>query len=77
MSDRFINLPAFIYEDGLIWFHDLYINPFQIESVVEIDISYTSPEGESVETKGSSIVTKSGCEHDINMSPEDLILIIG
>jgi hypothetical protein len=77
MNDRFINLPAFFYDDGLIWFHDLYINPFQIESVTEIDITYTNPEGENVESKGSSIMTKSGNEHDINMSPEDLLLIIG
>lgn len=77
MTERFINLPAFIYEDGLIWFHDLYINPFQIESVTEVDISYTSPEGETIETKGSNIVTKSGAEHDINMPPNDLLMIIG
>lgn len=77
MMDRFIKLPAFFYDDGLIWFHDLYINPFQIESITEIDISYTSPEGESVETMGSNIVTKSGAEHDINMPPDELIAFIG
>ena len=76
MMERFIKLPGFFYDDGLIWFHDLYINPFQIESVTEIDITYTSPEGEHIEATGSNIVTKSGCEHDINLSPDDLMLLI-
>lgn len=75
--ERFIKLPAFIYEEGLIWFHDLYINPFQIESIIELDIEYISPEGESVQRTGSSIITKSGVEHDIDMSPDELVKTIG
>ena len=76
MNERFINLPAFFYEEGLIWFHDLYINPFQIESITETLVEYATPDGENVEHAGCTIVTKSGQEHDINMSPEDLLLLI-
>lgn len=76
MTERFITLPAFFYDDGLIWFHDLHINPFQIESITEANISYTGPDGNQIESVGSSILTKSGHEHDINMSPEELMSII-
>ena len=73
MNERFVKIPSYFYEDGLIWFSDLWINPFQIESLVETDIKYTSPEGDEVETNGTKIFTKSGMEHDINMTTEELI----
>jgi len=76
MNERFIKLPAFFYEDGLIWFHDLYINPFQIESFTENDITYTDPDGLQIVKNGSTIITKSGAEHDINLSPEELMPLL-
>ena len=71
MNERFIKLPVYFYEDSLIWFSDLWINPFQIESFVETDIRYTSPEGDEVETNGTKIFTKSGMEHEVNLTIEE------
>lgn len=74
MKERFILLPSFFQEDGMVWFHDLWINPFQIESISEIDISYTDPESQmSVTRNGMRIVTRSGQQHDIDMTIDDFM----
>jgi hypothetical protein len=73
---RFIKLPGFFFEDELLFFHDLWINPFQVESFISLDISYTNDDGMNVEVNGSKIVTKSGVEYDVSLSPEDLIKVL-
>lgn len=69
---RFIKLPGFFFEDELLFFHDVWINPFQVESFICLDMSYTNEEGMNVEVNGSKLFTKSGVEYDINLPPEDL-----
>jgi hypothetical protein len=73
MNERFVKIPCYFYDDGLIWFNDLWINPFQIESFLETDITYTDPSGEQVETNGTKIYTKSGMEHDVNLPIHEFI----
>lgn len=73
MKERYILLPEYFYEDELIWFNDLYIIPFQIESFIETDVSYNTPDGESVDTTGVKIWTKSGREHDILLTLEEFL----
>lgn len=76
MNERFLKMPVYFYEDNLIWFSDLWINPFQIEFFVETDITYTSPEGEHVETNGTKIYTKSGMEHEVNLTIEEFLKLL-
>ena len=71
MKGRYILLSEYFYEDNLIWFNDLWINPFQIESFTETDIEYNTPEGEHVNTTGVKINTRSGREHDLNMTLDE------
>jgi hypothetical protein len=75
MKERFTKLPAYFYEDGRIWFHDLYINLFQIEGFIEVDIEFTDETGENVVTNGTKIFTKSGMEYDIYMPLEEFVNI--
>lgn len=70
MKDRFIVLPAFFLEDGLIYFHDLRINPFNIEAYYETSISFTDDNGKSVDDDAVKIFTKSGFEYEINLPIE-------
>ena len=73
---RFIKLPGFFFEDELLFFHDLWINPFQVESFISLDISYTNDDGMNVEVNGSKIITRSGVEYDVNLPPEDLVTVL-
>lgn len=75
MKERFTKLPAYFYEDGRIWFHDLYINLFQVEGFIEVDIEFTDENGEHVGTNGTKIFTKSGMEYDIYMPLEEFITV--
>lgn len=75
MKERFTKLPAYFYEDGRIWFHDLYLNLFQIEGFIEVDIAFTNEDGEDVSTNGTKVFTKSGIEYDIYMPLEEFLEI--
>ena len=61
MKERFTKLPAYFYEDGRIWFHDLYLNLFQIEGFIEVDIAFTNEEGEEVYKEDDSRISKKNC----------------
>lgn len=69
---RFIKLEAFFIEEGRLYFFNLWVNPFQVESFMELTVNYTGEEGEDVEIVGTKIITKSGEEYDINMGPDSL-----
>jgi hypothetical protein len=67
---RFIKLPSFFYEDNLLYFNDLWINPFQIESYTETEVSYTDENGIAIERTGVNIITRSGQEWGILLDVE-------
>lgn len=69
---RFIKLPSLFFDDDLMYFSDIWINPFQVESFVSLDISYTNEHGEEVDVYGTKIITKSGQEHDINLPVKEI-----
>lgn len=69
---RFIKLPSLFFDEDLMYFSDIWINPFQVESFVSLDLSYTNELGEEVEVNGTKITTKSGDEHDINLPVKDV-----
>jgi hypothetical protein len=73
MKERFTKLPAYFYEDGRIWFHDLWMNLFQVEGFIETDIEYKSPEGDEVTTNGTKVFCKSGMEYDVYMPVEEFL----
>jgi hypothetical protein len=69
---RFVKLPMFYFEEDLMYFSEMWINPFQIESFVSLDLSYTNEFGVEVDVNGSRITTKSGLDYDINLTVRDL-----
>jgi hypothetical protein len=73
---RFIKIPSFFYEDNLLYFNDLWINPFQIESYIETDISYTDETGMPIEITGVKLFTKGGLEWGVMMTIEEFERII-
>lgn len=75
MKERFTKLPAYFYDDGKIWFHDLWLNLFQVEGFIEVDIEFTDETGEHVSTNGTKIFTKSGMEYDIYIPIEEFVEI--
>lgn len=64
---RFVKLPSFFFENELLYFNEVWINPFQVEAYVSLDMTYTDENGIEVELGGTKIFTKSGFEYDINM----------
>jgi hypothetical protein len=73
---RFIKIPSFFYEDNLLYFNDLWINPFQIESYIETDISYTDETGMHIDRTGVKLFTKGGLEWGVMMTIEEFERII-
>lgn len=73
---RFIKLPSFFYENNLLYFNDLWINPFQIESYIETDISYTDENGDHVDRNGVKIFTKGAMEWGVLLTIEEFQKII-
>jgi hypothetical protein len=73
---RFIKIPSFFYEDNLLYFNDLWINPFQVESYIETDISYTDDSGIPVERNGVKVFTKGGMEWGVLLTIEEFERII-
>lgn len=68
---RFVKLPSFFYENNLLYFNDLWINPFQIESYIETDMSYTDENGIDIERTAVKVYTKSGIEWGVLLTPEE------
>lgn len=73
---RFIKLTSFFYEDDLLYFNDLWINPFQIESYTETEVSYTDENGIGIERNGVNIVTKSGQEWGVLLSADEFAALV-
>jgi hypothetical protein len=73
---RFIKIPSFFYEDNLLYFNDLWINPFQIESYIETDISYTDDNGIHIERNGVKVFTKGGMEWGVLLTIEEFERIV-
>lgn len=73
---RFVKLPSFFYEDNLLYFNDLWINPFQIESYTETDIAYTDENGISIERNGVKLITKSGQEWGVLLTVEEFASVV-
>lgn len=73
---RFIKLPTFFYLEDELYFGDLYINPFQIESFQESKIEYIDENGIEISRDGVNITTKSGIEHGILMHVQEFIGLI-
>ena len=77
MKDRFIKLPCYTTTDGMVFFSDIFINPFQIESYYEVEISYKDESGIPVSKQGVKIATKSGLDHDIDLPIKEFENILG
>lgn len=73
---RYIKIDSYFVEEGRVYFCDLYINPFQIESFHETEISYTTDVGEAGMRGTTHIRTKSGEEHDIDMPIEQFAMLM-
>lgn len=73
---RFIKLTSFFYEDDLLYFNDLWINPFQIESYTETEVSYTDENGIGIERNGVNLVTKSGQEWGVLLSADEFAALV-
>jgi hypothetical protein len=69
---RFTKLDEFFVEDGRLYFNDLWINPFQIESYLPLEVSYIDDNNQEVDMIATKIITKSGMEHNIKLLPEEL-----
>jgi len=61
---RFTSIPTLTYEEDESYVKNLWVNPFQIESFYEIEISYTDDHGDNVTCDGVRVLTKSGDEWD-------------
>jgi hypothetical protein len=69
---RFAKLEEFFVEEGRLYFNELWINPFQIESFLPLEVSYINDTNEEVDMLATKIITKSGMEHNIKILPEEL-----
>lgn len=76
MKERFITLEAFFMEDDMLFFHDLKINPFSIESYYETSIGWTNEDGEHLDGPAVKLFTKSGFDYDVRISLEDFEVAI-
>lgn len=73
---RFIKLPGFFFEDELLYFHEVWLNPVQVEGFISIDITYDDEDGLPVDISATKVFTKSGMEYDIKLSIEDFEKIV-
>lgn len=73
---RFVRVPSFFYEKDLLYFNDVWINPFQVESFIETDISYTDENGIHIERNGVKAFTKGGMEWGILLTIEEFRRIV-
>lgn len=73
---RFVKLPGFFFEDELLYFHDVWINPFQVEGFISLDMTYDDEMGIPVELNATKVFTKSGMEYDIKLSVEEFEKIV-
>ncbi len=68
MNSRFIELPAIEVDEIGIKFYKLKINPFNIESFYETEIIFD----DAKDIQACKLITKSGCEYDIDLSIDKL-----
>jgi len=72
MSDRFKIVKCFYVEGGALFSHDVYFNPFQVESFHSTSV--TDEEGEEIST--THVHMKSGDCLDVFMDVEDFSKIL-
>lgn len=73
---RFIKLPTYFYLEDELYFGDLYINPFQIESFQEAKIEYIDENGIEISRDGVNVTTKSGIEHGLLVPLQEFLEVI-
>jgi hypothetical protein len=73
---RFTPIPTMTYEETESYVKNLWVNPFQIESFYEIEISYTDDDGNDVQCDGVRVLTKAGDEWDAMLSIDEFLKIV-
>ena len=64
-----------ISDDKEVFFFDLYLNPFQVESIYESEVSFYS--GRKKETRSCChLIMKSGTTHDVLGSVGNIINLL-
>lgn len=62
-----------ISESKEVFFFDLFINPFQVESFYETDVEFTNESGKREMHPCCYITTKSGSSHNVLGTSEEII----
>lgn len=70
---RYVKYPCFFFEDELVYFADVYLNPFQIESFYQTALDYKNEDGDNISEEGVKLITKSGAEIEIRMPIDEFI----
>jgi hypothetical protein len=73
---RFTSIPTLTYTETESYVKNLWVNPFQIESFYEIEISYTDDNGNNVTCDGIRVLTKAGDEWDALLSIDKFLEIV-
>lgn len=65
-----------ITESKEVYFFDLFINPFQVESFYETEVEFTNETGMRVSQPCCYLTTKSGENHNVLGSAEEIEKIL-